>query len=238
MTTLSITAADVSRVRVDSADTLGSIAGEAISAGQFIRLDSSTGKFYMGNVATHAERGIPGFIAEVTAEAGRHLTGIKSGIINVGGALSGLNFGAPVYVGTTDGALVDTATGANEKWLFTQAGTSGSFTVSFGAATTPNIIFSAAASVLESELAALSTIGGGNIAVSAPSGTSWLVEFTGELANSNQTGTFSFVGPGGAGSVTGTTTVVGVSEVLVGYVVPGWGNGGTADKLLSVELGG
>lgn len=82
-----------------------------------------------------------------------------------------------------NGAL---ASGKNEKQSVVKTGgpAGGTFTLTFGGQTTTPIAYNAIASVVEAALAALSTIGVGNVkVVTVPLG--WLVEFTGSLRRTN-----------------------------------------------------
>lgn len=82
---------------------------EAITAGQYIRQDPTTGKFALGNATSAAEVG-DGFIALNSAAIGEAVTGVKGPcVIDVGSALSGLNFAASVYLSDTDATLADAA---------------------------------------------------------------------------------------------------------------------------------
>lgn len=109
MTAISITASDVRVVKRADEHQHTAPAGEAITAGQYIRQDPSTGKFVLGNGTTSGEVG-DGFIAENNASVGDTVTGHKSPVVlDVGDALSGLNYGASVYLSDTDGTLADAA---------------------------------------------------------------------------------------------------------------------------------
>lgn len=59
--------------------------------------------------------------------------------------------------------------------------TGGTFTLTFGGNTTTGIAFNAAASVVQSALVALASIGAGNVTVTGSAGGPWLVDFTGTL---------------------------------------------------------
>ena len=85
---------------------------EAITAGQWVRLDPSTGKVALGNATTLAEAA-PGGMALSAAAAGQVVTVVRAGIVDTGDALSG-NYGADVYLSDTDGVLAD-ATGTKTK---------------------------------------------------------------------------------------------------------------------------
>ncbi len=109
MTTLSITAANVRVARRADEHQHTAPAGEAFSAGQYIRWNTSTGKFELGNASSSGEVG-DGFIAENSAAVGDPATGLKGPVLlDVGDALSSLNYGASVYLSDTDGTLADAA---------------------------------------------------------------------------------------------------------------------------------
>jgi len=102
MANLTIAAADV-REHQHTAP-----AGEAITAGQYIRF-STTGKFELGKATTAGEVG-DGFIAEKSVAIGETVTGLKNPcLLDVGDALSGIAYGASVYLSDTDGTLADAA---------------------------------------------------------------------------------------------------------------------------------
>ena len=109
MANISIHASDVRVVKRGDAFQHTAPAGEAIVAGQYIRQDPSTGKFVLGNATSSADVG-DGYFAENTAAVGDPVTGHKSPVvIDVGDALSGLNYGASVYLSDTDGTFADAA---------------------------------------------------------------------------------------------------------------------------------
>jgi hypothetical protein len=82
-------------------------AAEAISAGNAVRFDATTGKFTKANGTTTTEANIYG-IATRTVAAGEAVTAVRRGVLD-GFALSGRDFGAPIYLSDTDGALGETA---------------------------------------------------------------------------------------------------------------------------------
>jgi hypothetical protein len=77
---------------------------EAIAAGQRCRFDVTTGQIALGNATTAAELKRGG-IATRAAAVGETLTIINQGLVDVGNALSALDFGADVYVSDTDGTF-------------------------------------------------------------------------------------------------------------------------------------
>lgn len=79
-------------------------AAEAIAEGNRCRFDATTGQIALGN-GTNAAEIAPGGIAVHAAAAGVAVTIINQGIVDVGAALDGLNFGVPIYVSDTDGTF-------------------------------------------------------------------------------------------------------------------------------------
>lgn len=80
---------------------------EAVTAGQAVRLSTTTGKFTKAKGTDAAEARIYG-VATKTVAAGEPLTAIRKGVMD-GFALSGLDYDAPVYLSDTDGTLADAA---------------------------------------------------------------------------------------------------------------------------------
>lgn len=80
-------------------------AGGAVRAGAGVRFDATTGKFIEGNAANATNANIVGIALRTRAE-GEGVTVIQKGII-AGFDLSGLNFGATVYLSDTTGVLAD-----------------------------------------------------------------------------------------------------------------------------------
>lgn len=109
MANLTIAASDVRVVKRGDEHQHTAPAGEVIVAGQYIRQDPSTGKFVLGNATSSAEVG-DGYIAENNGAIGDPVTGHKMPVVlDVGNALSGLDYGASVFLSNTDGTLADGA---------------------------------------------------------------------------------------------------------------------------------
>lgn len=107
MTAIALTTAN----RVEIEESLvqhTAIAAEAITAGEPVRFDTSTGKFTGANATSAAEARVYG-IAGKTVAAGMPVTVVRQGVMD-GWDLSGVNFGAEVYLSDTDGRI-DTAEG-------------------------------------------------------------------------------------------------------------------------------
>lgn len=115
MANLTITATDVAVVisgANDGTETFTAPSEEALTAGQFARLNTSTGFQALGNATTTAEAGAGNprrGIAINTIAANETTTFVKKGLLNVGSALSSLAYGALVYLSDTDGTLADGA---------------------------------------------------------------------------------------------------------------------------------
>lgn len=107
MTNLTITATDVAPILTIEQFTGPS--AEAINAGQYARLNTTTGKIELGNASSVAEAR-DGGIAITTAEvAGQPVTVVRQGIVDLGAALDSLAYDADVYLSDTDGTLADAA---------------------------------------------------------------------------------------------------------------------------------
>lgn len=81
---------------------------EAITVGQWCRLDPSTGKVALGNASSIAEAA-PGGMALSAAAAGGVVTVVIAGLVDIGDALGSINFGANIFLSDTDGTLADAA---------------------------------------------------------------------------------------------------------------------------------
>jgi hypothetical protein len=105
MADLTITAADVSPVRIDEAYTWPIASGETIVKGNYARCDASTGKATGGNGTAAGEVGFGGVCFSDDGAQARRI--MRKGLLDVGEALAGLNFGAKVYLSDTDKTLAD-----------------------------------------------------------------------------------------------------------------------------------
>ena len=83
-------------------------AGEAITKGQAVRFDTSTGYFTKANGSAAGEARIKGIALE-TVVAGQPLTAVVKGILDLGDALDALTYDDDVYLSDTDGTLADSA---------------------------------------------------------------------------------------------------------------------------------
>jgi hypothetical protein len=241
MADLTIAAADVRPVRIGDEHFHTAPALETFNAGQYIRLDPSTGKFRLGNASDPTEIGDGYFAGNSAANIGDPVTGYKYPcVFEVGSALSGMNFGDKIYLSATDGAFADANVGAHEKQTVTITGspTGGTFTLTLDGQTTAAIAYNATAATVEAALEALSTIGQGNVQVTGAAGGPYTVEFVGELADRNvsaMTADGSGLTGGTTPGVTIATATAGVGEVVAGTVVPGFADT-TAKKLFRIDL--
>jgi hypothetical protein len=105
-----------------------------------------------------------------------------------------------------------TLTNAVETVTITGAPTGGTFTLTFSGQTTAAIAYNAAASAVQSALAALSNIGVGNVSVSGAAGGPYTVTFTGTMAGQAQ----ALMTASGTGLTGGTTPGVTVVMTTAG----------------------
>lgn len=102
MAALTITAANVAEVK--SIEKFSGPAAEAITAGQYVRFNTTNGKVELGNGSSAAEAR-KGGIAINSAAAGETVTAVRKGIVDLGNALGDATYDDDVYVSDTDGAL-------------------------------------------------------------------------------------------------------------------------------------
>jgi hypothetical protein len=106
MAAIALVTADRVRI-VESIIQLTLPAAEAITAGQIVRIDTTTGRFTLANGTTAAEARVYG-VAVRSVPAGMAVTAMRKGVLdgwNITGA-----YDDPVYAGNADGTL-DTAAG-------------------------------------------------------------------------------------------------------------------------------
>lgn len=133
-------------------------------------------------------------------------------------------------IGETPNITLDislfTAANANEVQTIAISGspTGGTFTVTYAGQTTAGIAYNASASAVQTALAALSTIGAGNVSVSGSNGGPYTVTFTGSLGSKNIAAmTASAAGlTGGTPSIAMATTTGGATgHYPNGYIPAG-----------------
>jgi RHS repeat-associated protein len=90
--------------------------------------------------------------------------------------------------------------------------TGGTFTLTFGGQTTSGIAYNASAATVDSALEALSSVGSGNVVVTAAAGGGWQVRFAGSLAGKYQ----AKMTASGAGLTGGSSPSVAVSTLSAG----------------------
>lgn len=84
-------------------------AAEAIEAGDYVRLNPTTGKIEKGNATTAAEARKGGPALTSAVQANDTITFLRKGIVWVGDALDALTFDDDVFLSNTDGTLADAA---------------------------------------------------------------------------------------------------------------------------------
>jgi hypothetical protein len=107
MTNLTITASAVALVKEYETVTLP--VGEAVTAGQIVRLDTSTGKLTKGNGTAAGEARIIGVAVQSSKYVNDPITVVKRGLLDLGAALDGVTLDAVIYASDTDGTLADSA---------------------------------------------------------------------------------------------------------------------------------
>ena len=104
MADITLSAADILAVKtVKVVEQISLIAGEAISGGMPVYLNTSTGRVYKARGNAAGTAGAIGLCGRTVA-AGEACTIIQQGLMDLGTALNAVNYGAVVY-------LSDTATG-------------------------------------------------------------------------------------------------------------------------------
>ena len=104
---LVIVAADVAPVEVIEMFT--GPAKEVILKGQYVRYNVTDGKIEKGKGTETAEARKGGIAILGANAAGITITAVRRGIIDIGDAMSALDFDADVFLSDTDGTLADTA---------------------------------------------------------------------------------------------------------------------------------
>lgn len=106
MADITITANEVSPVLVF--EKLTGPCAEAIDAGEFVRLDTTSGEFTLANATSAAEGRVVG-MAVNSGGVGTPITVVKRGLVYVGSALASETLDEELNLSNTDGALDDGA---------------------------------------------------------------------------------------------------------------------------------
>lgn len=96
----------------DGAVTFTAPAEEAITSGQYARMNNTTGFQALGNATTAGEVGTATSrrgIAINTVAVNETTTFVRKGYLDLGDALDALAYGADVFLSDTDGTLADAA---------------------------------------------------------------------------------------------------------------------------------
>lgn len=105
MANLALTTANRVRV-VESLEQMTLPTAEAVTAGQAVRIDTTTGKFTLANGSAAGEARIYG-VATETKAAGLAVTAIRRGVLD--GYVLTQAYDAAIYLSDTDGTLADSA---------------------------------------------------------------------------------------------------------------------------------
>lgn len=207
MANLALVVADRVRV-VESNEQMTLAAGEAITAGDRVAINPSTGKW---RKALASEVGYGVALRSVSAYVG--LTAIADGIID-GFDLSGASYGDLMYPSATAAKISDADVGEQETQTLTISGTptGGTFTLTYESAETTDIAYDASAATIQAALEALATIGVGNVDVSGSG--PFVITFIGDLTDMD----VSLIVGDGASLTGGTSPDATVAETNAGVV--------------------
>ena len=83
-------------------------AGEAVTAGRFVRVEGTNGEFLLANASTGSVSKVVGIALTAATQANDAITVMVSGYVDVGNLLSSVGFNSPVYLSanTTNEGLV------------------------------------------------------------------------------------------------------------------------------------
>lgn len=84
-------------------------AAEAIAVGQYVRINTTSGKVELGKGTTAAEARKGGIAIKAALQANDTVTFVRKGTLDVGNALSALTYDDDVFLSDTDGTLADAA---------------------------------------------------------------------------------------------------------------------------------
>lgn len=107
MAELTVTSTVVTPVKV--IEQITAPTAEVITAGQMVRIDTTTGKLTLANGSAAGEARTCGMAISGATAAGDPITAVRKGIVDVGNALADLTYDDDVYLDDTDGKLTDTA---------------------------------------------------------------------------------------------------------------------------------
>lgn len=111
MSDITPTAADVGVVKVIEMAT--GPPAETITVGQWVRLDTSSGKWTLGNGSGASEARSGGLVVAISGDG--TLSVLRQGDADIGDALSSLAYDLPIYLSDTDGALGTAASDSAEN---------------------------------------------------------------------------------------------------------------------------
>lgn len=96
----------VSRVGLAKGDIESGKLGETVTAGQYVRLNTSSGKWELGNASNTAESRMGG-IALNGGISGEGVDVLRRGVVDLGNAFTSMGYDDIVYLSNSDGVLGD-----------------------------------------------------------------------------------------------------------------------------------
>lgn len=103
---MALTIAGTAVAPVKIIDQFTAPAGEAIDAGEVVRLDPENGKLMLaGGTTVPGKSGLIGVAIGSANVANIAVTAVSKGLIDLGTALAGISFGGSIYLDNTAGAM-------------------------------------------------------------------------------------------------------------------------------------
>lgn len=113
---LTVVAANVRLVRADASEIWTAPAGEAATAGQWMRQNTTTGYLELGNGSSATEIGnLGGVVIDTVAVGDTATIALPGAIIDLGAALDAVSLGAPIYLSDTEATPLATSAGTVSK---------------------------------------------------------------------------------------------------------------------------
>ena len=213
----------------------------ALTSGDVVTLDASTGKFSKAD-ANVADIDGPVFVVIKDATAGLAADAVKRGIIS-GFDLSALDYGDRVFLSATAAKIATAQAGVNEVQTLTGSGSpsGGTFILTFDGQATAAIAFDATGAQVATALGLLANIGVNGCSGTGGSAGPFVITFAGPLAGKAvplmTLSTNSMTG-GSSPTIGIAETVVGVTKLSMGFVLGVHQNaiGVDPDKVLFLDM--
>jgi len=225
----------------DWAEILTAPAGVALSSGDVVTIDASTGKFILAD-ANVADIDGPVFIAIKDAVAGLAVDCVRRGLVS-GFDLSAMDYGDRAYLSSTAGDLANLQASVNEVQTLTETGspTGGTFILTLDGQATAAIAHDATGAQVAAALNLLANVGANGCSGTGASTGPFVITFASHLAgkalplivvsDNSMTG-------GSSPVLTPVETTTGITKLSVGFVIGVHHNaiGTDPDKVLYLDM--